>query len=164
MATKQSGTAGSYDQFLQTLKPVVLGLKACEVVLNRTGYWDLFERKKGKPQKHLATEFSLGDVHDDYFDLLAELVVQVRESADAAPPLRIRCLFEAHFHTGVKAAREHAKQFAEAEAKLFIWPYFREFITSTTGRMAIPPLLIPMSFSLPAPKTRRKRPTPAKGQ
>jgi preprotein translocase subunit SecB len=159
MPKKQRGT-GSYEEFLRTVKPVVLGLKACQVELDRGAYWDLLERVKGNPERRLVVTCSVGKIKDDYFDLAASLTINVKDPASEREPLRIQCEFEVHFHGQDAVNPEHAKQFADAEAKLFIWPFFREFVSNTTARMTIPPLLIPMSFSLrpsamPATKGRK---------
>lgn len=40
--------------------------------------------------------------------------------------------------------KTHVKSFAETNAVFNAWPYFREYVQSTTLRMGLPPLTVPL--------------------
>jgi preprotein translocase subunit SecB len=69
----------------------------------------------------------------------------VAGSQTSESPLVIECTFDAHFHVEAHMAEGFAKQFTESDMRLVLWPYFRQYVFDTTARMAIPPVLVPLS-------------------
>jgi hypothetical protein len=76
----------------------------------------------------------------------------VRDTAVEASETAIRVFadFELHYRLpeGISATDEEASIFAETNATLNAWPYLRETIQSTSVRMGVPPILLPL-FRLP---------------
>jgi hypothetical protein len=58
--------------------------------------------------------------------------------------LDIECSFSALFHLRVECDKAVADRFASSEAKLIFWPYLRHFISDTTYRMSVTPILVPL--------------------
>ena len=74
--------------------------------------------------------------------------------------LSIGCVYQAHFHADdVIGNRELAKEFAQSEMRLILWPYFRQFAFETSARMSVPPITVPLTTELEkkpgAPGSRR---------
>jgi len=90
----------------------------------------------------LNANYRVGDIGDDYFDVIGELSVTAGD--EGKPALTIECTFEAHFHGLKEDERDLAQQFAQVEARLFLWPYFREFTSNMTTKMGLPPLILPL--------------------
>ena len=134
-----------YAEFLEGLAPVILGMERGSFSLNRATFWD--ETKSGR--RLLSSTYTLADVSEDYFDVEATFVLAFQWPESDGPvtqPLRIECVFRGHFHTSGPVDRDHAKTFAETESWLIFWPFFRQFVSDTTARMAIPPVVIPLAL------------------
>lgn len=157
---KNGDIANSYSEFLQGIEPVVLGLKSCQVDLDRKAFWQLVESPKKKGTRHFRSGCRVSEIKQDCFDLTATLTLEFLDPGAKSAPLRIRCDYEAHFH-GRLVSAALVSRFAGAEARLFMWPYFREFVASTMGRMSIPPFLIPVSYSLPPVRPAKRSKTAA---
>jgi hypothetical protein len=108
----------------------------------------------------LSSKYRLARNGGNYFDVEAAFSVVLQPAADTDGPvrqaLRIECVFYGHFHAAKPLNVEHAKKFAESDAWLVFWPYFRQFVSDTTARMAIPPLAIPLALG-PGGHSHRQR-------
>ena len=134
-----------YGEFLRGLEPSLLGLVSSTFAIDHKTYWD----QSKSIRRVLSSKYTLADISDDYFDVEASFVLAVQWANADGPvvqPLRIECVFWGHFHTSGAVNKEHAKTFAETESWLIFWPFFRQFVSDTTSRMAIPPIMIPMAL------------------
>ena len=140
-------TEKEYTDFLQGLRPVAIGLVSCEVALDRASYQRLM-KKGGEDRlvRSLRDSYDVANVKADYFDVVARLELEMKDTEQSAAALSIKCEFEAHFHGISDIAEATARRFAEAELRVFMWPYFRQFVTDTTARMSIRPVLIPLAL------------------
>lgn len=134
-----------YREFVTSLQLIALSLKRSESVLDRESYFEALESKK-KLTKEVSGAFKLEECGNDYFDAIAEYKLNV-QARTGAPLLKLSCCFEAHFHTSKSVNNKFVRQFAEADISLIVWPYFRQFVSDMTSRMAIPPLTVPLSTS-----------------
>lgn len=81
-------------------------------------------------------------------DLIIEAQLHMSAETDGAQKAKIAevgCTFEAIYalKPGFEMTLAHAKAFAAANALFNVWPYFREFLQSTTVRMGLPPIVAP---------------------
>lgn len=141
---------------------MVLGLTRCEATIDRQAFWRLFDPPKKEVDRLLHSECRIGAIRPDYFDLTATCTLEVRAQGAKNAPLRVHGEFEVHFHGRQPVNAALVGRFAGAEARLFMWPYFREFISATMGRMSVPPFLIPMSYSLPRVRLAKRSKTAAR--
>jgi preprotein translocase subunit SecB len=134
-----------YASFLKGIQLWALGLQASRSFLDRAAYADLHE--KDKLTRRITTEYELCDVTKDFFNVSAKLRLSVEGKGRAEPPaVIVECTYEAHFHCdSCNISRELAERFTEAELRIVVWPYFRQFVNDTTARMWIQPILIPFS-------------------
>jgi hypothetical protein len=137
-----------YVEFLRRLDPAMLGLQTSSSVLNRQAYWAL---TSDKSERVLSSRYVLSNVAEDYFDVEASFTLSIHGSEGdglVEPALRIDCTFYGHFHVeaDVQAHKELAAKFAQTESWLLFWPFFRQFVADTVGRMAIPPVTIPLAL------------------
>jgi hypothetical protein len=136
-----------YQAFLRTVQPTEVGLKTCSSKLNRVGYWQLFSTEAADWVRSLRPAYALAQRTKDYFDVSGKLSLTIGPPGDDAPRvLEIDCEFELHVHVSEPFDEAFAKRFADNEARLIVWPYFREFISSLTSRMGIPSLVIPITL------------------
>ncbi len=142
----------TYENFLRQVEPFSLGLKSCSAALDRDVYWDLQQKKsKRHERRQINARYELKGLGRGFIDAQASLKLLVLDaSAGGAAArndiLRIECVFETHFHAPRPIHEEYARRFVDADLKIVVWPYFRQFVWDTTARMFIPPLLIPLSI------------------
>src|SRR4051812_37650105 len=138
----------NYEEFLKTVTPTVLSLTSSGTKYERKDY---FRMRNSPILRHVSARYELSDVRPDYFDVLAtfEFALRVIESRDipksGLPLISIACTFEGHFHAS-EIEKQHAEQFAQKDAWLIFWPYFRQFVSDVTARMSIRPELLPLGL------------------
>jgi len=143
---KVTSPADKYSSFLKSIKLIGLGLENCSASLNRDLYSRLLSRKN--TSRTITSEYELTEVHDTHFDVSARLTVHVEDKDKTTRSLSIQCAFAAHFHCArLDTGKDYAERFTQSELRLIMWPYFREFVSDVSSKMAIPPLLIPLSAS-----------------
>jgi hypothetical protein len=135
----------NYAEFLRGIKLVGLALSNCSASIDRLTYFELTGKKKNNTRT-ISAEYKLDEVEKDYFDVSARFTLTVEDKMKPSKALAVECVFAAHFHcTAPEVPREFADRFTQSELRLILWPYFREFVSGITAKMAIPALLIPLS-------------------
>lgn len=78
------------------------------------------------------------------------------EGAEKRDLARIRCKFDADYDLspGFDPAEAQMAAFHQGNAIFNCWPYFREFVQSTTVRMNLPPATIPFLRLVPKPRPK----------
>jgi preprotein translocase subunit SecB len=133
-----------YSEFLHSIKLIALGLENCSANLNRRLYATLAAKKN--TDRSILSDYRLGEVEKEFFDVSANFTMRVEDKAKTSRALSIECSFAAHFHCETSEwTNEFAERFTQSELRLILWPYFREFVNDISSKMAIPPLLIPLS-------------------
>jgi len=131
-----------YEKFLRSVRLVALGLSKCECRLDRGAYIQA-SRKKGLTR--VNAEHKVHRTGDGHFDVLGSISVALEDPEKKLQVLSVSCSFEAHFHAEFAADSPHPGRFADGEARLILFPYFREFVSDLTGRMAIRPVFLPLA-------------------
>ena len=125
---------------------MALGMDSCSARLDRYPYYALLE-KDGQVRR-ISAEYEVARSSKDHFDAKAIFRLQVTDKSGNDSPLSIECSFRAHFHVrGGHVNEGLAKRFVETGFRVVVWPYFRQFVTDTTARMTIQPIVIPFSSS-----------------
>lgn len=139
-----------YEVFLRAIRPISIALRQCDAVVNREQYLKLLEGRGGFG--NVSSKYALGSLLDRTFTVTARMAFEVpaREGSRRDPRLRIDVVFDATFQSQQRISRRFARKYADAEARIVFWPYFREFISSMTARMSISPLLMPFSIDTEA--------------
>ncbi len=138
-----------YPRFLASLQLINLGLEGISGKLNRRPYLALLRDRKtrGRVSRQITTRYEVIDLLEDAFDVLSHFEVRVGSSPSEESHLQVDCTFRAHFHAK-KLTHEFAERFAVGEFRFAIWPFLRETVWDLTGRMAVPPLIVPFSPQL----------------
>lgn len=139
----------SYEGFLTTVRPVSMDLSSCAASLNRALYWKMRESKPRKGRRDMLSRYRINHVGPNYFDVEGEFTIEITEPDTSERALKIDVSFLCHLHAERPVSAEHAERFANSEFRVVIWPYFRQFVSDTTARMGIPPLVIPVSIGRP---------------
>ena len=87
------------------------------------------------------------EVTKSFFNASAKLsLIMEDKTSPASPAVIVECIYIAHFHCeGCEITKDLAERFTQSELRLVVWPYFRQFVTDATSRMAIQPIVIPFS-------------------
>ena len=134
---------GSYEEFLRSLKLIALGLTTSSTKFDRYAYAQILDEKN--EVRSISAEYELERAQDDFFDAVAKFRITVSNKKTGLAALSIECTMDAHFHGKKKLEAGLAKRFIASELRLVVWPYFRQFVTDITSRMAIRPIVIPLS-------------------
>jgi hypothetical protein len=134
----ESDRLAHYTSFLQSLELMQIALVRSAFKIDRDKYMAEEETKNSIRFWCEATQ-----IDDSSFDLRASFSLRLSSPKDDQPLLRITAQYELHFHAKAPVANTDTDRFAESEARLLIWPYFREFVSNTTARMHVPPVLLP---------------------
>jgi hypothetical protein len=150
----------SYQEFLQGLHPIAIALRECTASVDRKDYTSLLhdEAKAGAQRgtRSLKVTFKLCDFDEMSFTADARLVVKVT-SKGKKPLFEVEAAFDAHFHSSAPFTRKDADRFVQTELRLIAWPYFREFVAGVGARMAVIPVMIPLTLrQAPTPGTQKR--------
>jgi preprotein translocase subunit SecB len=140
------GTDASYKKFLENVELMALGLDSLDAGLKRRPYSDAVTEKEAKVIREIKTGFAITSFSKDHFDVSAIFTLTIGMKSDDAL-LSIKAEFSAHIHAKKGSfAKSDAEKFAQSEARLMFWPYFRQTVSDLTARMHIRPLTIPLTF------------------
>jgi Preprotein translocase subunit SecB len=134
----------TYEDFLQTLKLRILSLDAIAARIDREAYWR-GGRDKGSLVREINATYQVANHEDLHFDVVADYRLDIFNKSRKSA-LSVQSKYSAHFHFGFDVSPEMADRFAQTDAKVVIWPYFRQLVSDTTARMHVPPLLIPLAL------------------
>jgi len=129
-----------YTQFLKSIDPIIIALVDSRFRVDRDQYFD-----KGSKKLSVAWSCVPVVVKSDYFEADANVVLKLGSEGKARPCVEIRATFQMHIHAAKPIVRAFVDRFTDSEVRILIWPYFREYISSVTGRMHIPPIILPMA-------------------
>jgi preprotein translocase subunit SecB len=138
--SKASLKVADYTEFLKSLKLSVIALSDATVKGDRDKYLQA-------PNHVISMGWKSRPVASgqDHFDVLADLTVSVSKPKSQAHFLELAVTYQLHIHCAKKFPAEYLDRFCDSEVRLMVWPYFREYVTSTCGRMHIPPVFLPLA-------------------
>src|SRR5262245_1671089 len=116
-----------YERFLESLEPFSVGLNSCAASLDRMLHWKTRQDKQ-TPISLIDSKYKVDWVGEKSFDVIGELSVTAEHPETKKRILQIGCAFEVHFHSEAECREEHVNRFAQEEFRVFVWPYFRQFV------------------------------------
>jgi preprotein translocase subunit SecB len=134
-----------YSDFLKGIKLVIVALDHASSAINREQYWKCTEKKNGMARTFEAS-YAATEIDGTCFDVVGRLEMKILSTSDNSELLKIVCQYSSHFHARTRVDERAAHRFANAEAKIIIWPYFRQLVTDLSARMYIPPIIVPLSL------------------
>ena len=132
-----------YEDFLRSVKLYSLWMEECASKLDREKYWKYFPDDQGLTRE-ISALYKTVEVEDDHFNVVAEYELTVKSSKEKKNLLEIKCTFSAHFHASADCNSVMADRFANSEAKIILWPYFRSLVADLVGKLQVPPITIPL--------------------
>lgn len=129
----------AYRAFLKGLQLRVINLKEASCDIDRDAYWESKDRKL--EYKMTAESRGFGE---DYFDVRAKLDATMTGGKPKIHLIKISATFDLHFHAEA-ITKALVDKFSNAEFRLIVWPYFREYVSDVSSRMYVPPVILPLS-------------------
>jgi preprotein translocase subunit SecB len=76
----------------------------------------------------------------------------------ARPFVVVKVSFEISYRLpeGFAASAEELEEFAQVNAVFNVWPYCREFVQTTTARMGLPPIVLPLFHATDGAKEQKR--------
>jgi preprotein translocase subunit SecB len=138
---------GKYEDFIEGLTLVNIGLKSCSATLDRVGLYELYSDKK-EPKRLFQGSYMVTKLAETFFEAAGLFVVAFSEERESKPPLSVECEFEAHIHGIEPISKDFVERFVASEFQLILVPYVRQFVSALTAQMCIPPVVLPLSPKL----------------
>jgi preprotein translocase subunit SecB len=120
-----------------------LGLKSCSAQLDRSLFFEALEKEKTLKREYSAAH-AVTDSSEHHFDAEGTYHVAIADSKGRMP-LTVECTFELHMHSKLATEPRFLNRFSKSELPLIVVPFARQIILDLTGRMAVPPVIIPLS-------------------
>lgn len=141
--TKTGGTSWS-RLLVDKVDLLAIGLDAMSAKLDRSNYASAYAGDRKRITRRLENACTVSDYSKEHFDVTAMLSLRVEAAGFEDPILALHIAVSGHFHPKKVLSREEADEFAKAEARLIFWPYLRQIVSDTTGRMHIAPITLPL--------------------
>ena len=135
-------TVDSYTDFLKSINVVFIAMTECEAKIDRAKFFNTEEVLGAKAETELTKRS-----HKEGFDIRATITVRTAPAKDRKQDgsLKIRASFLVHLHAKKAVNNDNIEHFVDSDFRILIWPYFREFVTSTSARMHIPNITLPIT-------------------
>jgi preprotein translocase subunit SecB len=124
-----------------------IGLDALNANLDRSNYALAYAEDKKRIKRSVESTYNVTDYSDEHFDVTGKLFLRVEAAGFQNPILSLDIAVTGHFHPKRTVSRDEAGRFARAEARLIFWPYFRQIVSDTTGRMHVGAITLPLAVS-----------------
>lgn len=133
----------TYEDFLRSVRLFAVGLRDCRSNLDRGDYYRIAQGRDGLTR--INAEYKLTQRGKGHFDASGTCSVTIEDQKKKKEVLSIACSLEAHYHAEFEHESDYPERFVNREMRLILWPYFREFISNLTARMAIRPVVLPLA-------------------
>jgi hypothetical protein len=147
-AVKANPKVDSYSRFLSSIDPIIIALVQESFRIDRLKYL-----KSEHEVINARIESTLIKLGKDAFDVRSSLILKARNASEVKSLIDFLAVYELHFH-GNWITESNVKRFISSELRIVIWPYFRELVNNATGRMHVPPIILPVSSRIEGKKTR----------
>lgn len=128
-----------YTEFLRSLDLIWISLVNTQFSGDRQQYFEHKDHQLAVSWKSEAIEFG-----EDFFEVRADIAVKLSAPKSTRGFFDLTATYMLHIHAPSPVDREYVARFAESELRLVIWPYIREYVSSVSGRMHVPPVLLPL--------------------
>jgi preprotein translocase subunit SecB len=140
-------TINDKQAFLKSIKLLAVRLISSECRIERDRYFALLD-DRDKSSVSITSDYRLVNLTTKSFEVEG-VFSWVAKNAKNETGLSLVCIYQAHFYADdAQGHRVLAKEFAQSEMRLILWPYFRQFAFETSARMAIPPITVPLTTEL----------------
>jgi preprotein translocase subunit SecB len=140
--TKRPAKQGTLDYvtFLQSLNVSWIALVESKLSVDRDRLL-----KDESPNVAILWKGEATMVEKTHFEAKASFIVRVDESKGKKELAHFEGDFLIHIHSSHDIRKAHVERFTNSEVRLVIWPYVREYVSTTCNRMFIPPIFLPLT-------------------
>ncbi len=103
---------------------------------------------------HLKESFKISKNTKNYLEILCSFLIEVKNKKKIPVSINVEYIIE--YDTTRKIEKSLFKYLIDAHIKLTIFPYLREFVNSTSTRMGISPIVLPLFKILPTTKKTKR--------
>ena len=132
-----------YLEFIRTVHLKGLGMDEANFKIDRVQYSSEFP-SPDKVKAELSGHHEIYDQDAGSFIVRGHFKVVVKGNS-GSEVVNISCTIGASFALDKEAKKKSLDRFMQNEARLIFWPYLRHFIADSTYRMAIYPLVLPLT-------------------
>jgi hypothetical protein len=130
--------------FNEKVALIGMGIKTCSSQLDRSRYFQIRRTRPKDEHRSISSKVYLEKHTDMAFDGIVEYRVNIEDKAGGAIAVNIDCSYQLHFHAPKGFQRIDAETFVLEYLPFITWPYFRQFVSDMSARMAIAPLTLPL--------------------
>lgn len=134
-----------YSDFLKGVKVYIVALDYASSTIDRERYWECSEKKDGMVRM-IGASYKASAIEGTHFDVIGRFEMKILSTAHKRELVTVECQYSSHFHARTRVEKVEAERFANTEAKIIIWPYFRQLVTDLSARMFIPPIVVPLTL------------------
>jgi hypothetical protein len=131
----------AYAEFLSSLDVVTIAMVASSFSIDRQAYFEARQR-----QLNVSWEPRITMAEEDFFEIRADVVVKLSDGKKRAF-FNLAASYELHIHAPAPMNPDFVNRFAESDVRVLIWPYVREYVSGVSGRMHVPPVILPLTGS-----------------
>ena len=132
----------SYPEFLASLDLISISLIGSSFSGDRREYLRNMEHQLSVSWRSEAV-----DRREDFFDVRVDVAVRVSAPKSKDAFFQLTAGYVLHIHASPPIDAAHVARFADSEIRLLVWPYVREYVSSISGRMHVPPIVLPITGS-----------------
>jgi hypothetical protein len=141
--------------FDEKVELIGMGIKTCSSQLDRSAYFRMRRTRPKDEVRAISSKVYLEKHTDIAFDGIIEYQLSIQDEKSKVPVISIDCAYQTHFHAPKGFERQDAEKFISEYLGIISWPYFRQFVSDISARMAIASLTLPLlpGSSASAPPT-----------
>jgi hypothetical protein len=132
----------NYTDFLRSIQPIWISLVETSFAGDRAQYFEHKEHELSVSWNAEPVEFGA-----EFFEVKAQAVIRLSPTKSRESFFSLSATYHLHIHASAPLNRDHVKRFVGGELRLLVWPYVREYTSSVSGRMHVPPVLLPLTGS-----------------
>lgn len=137
---KKATLAADYQAFIASLELYFIALAEASCKINRDEYW---KKEEEQLNSYKLTSKS-SSIEQKHFDVRSTCALDVMGEKSKSTLVRVVVTFDLHFHAS-PITKEFVEKFCDAEIRLIVMPFFREYVANVTARMHVPPIVLPLS-------------------
>ena len=134
----------SKNGFDEKVTLVGMGIKTCSSKLDRSAYFQIRRLRPKDEIRSISSSVYVEKCTDIAFDGVVKYAVRIEDRTHKGAPVQIECAYQVHFHAPKGFRRQDAEAFVRSYLTIITWPYFREFVSDMSARMAIATLTLPL--------------------
>lgn len=143
--------ADRYLEFIKSVHLTGLGMDEACFRIDREGFANSFSASE-KPSATISGRHEVAHQQPDSLLILGRYEVSVKGKS-GTDVVNITCTCSAMFTLEKEADKACVERFMGNEVHLVFWPYLRHFVSDSTYRMAIYPLILPLTSEMKGPQS-----------